>query len=627
MQRLIGMLSSVKDRASGEDKARVIRSPSPVAHRLIKQLLVTLDEDAALSEDEGVCGKFGNIYDEAETLADGDMGHGSDADSVVGARAAGSSQLITRFESRTSRLRRSDAEKYRGEEDPAYPASTSSSRQQMEHSADDAMQEQRRARVERARERAVANRKRREREAKLRRWREEARIKAEDELAKEEVGGTVSKVRIEDVKKFNEVFHDVEPLEPSETAAWSDLQLEEYYTSYGSERPSVDESAEAASAAPLDPRAIENRAAEIFKTRVDEEKRMREAEEVASRAQEIVAAARREYDERVWKTRSEAAGRAQQELERQQRERDAIEQTVAEARAEYDRRIAREADEKEEEQRQRQKRESLLSVYDEKFGELVPTRPDVDDRWTEDDIKNYYTSLGAVVPKFGVVTTNDAGVPAASVSLEESDAAVDDAKTKSSPKEYAKILKALRHTNLEFAEKFAGREEQLMVMRHAVRAICKRHRIPDVLANIHQNIADNNGRYVEEVQSDDALAINDEIGRMILAKLTIEKQKEMLKRGVTSATRIMATLQQPFGFGGVRRLALEKQLKDLRLQQTAAPIHDMLWRADLIEEELTELGTSTDARTRWEVRCQAARSYGPKVSPKVQAFVRGRHRG
>ena len=86
------------------------------------------------------------------------------------------------------------------------------------HSADDAMQEQRRARVERAREQAVANRKRREREAKLLRWSEEARIKAEDELAKEEAGGTVSKVRIEDVKKFNEVFHDVEPLEPSETA-------------------------------------------------------------------------------------------------------------------------------------------------------------------------------------------------------------------------------------------------------------------------------------------------------------------------------------------------------------------------------------------------------------------------
>ena len=177
------------------------------------------------------------------------------------------------------------------------------------HSADDAMQEQRRARVERAREQAVANRKRREREAKLLRWSEEARIKAEDELAKEEAGGTVSKVRIEDVKKFNEVFHDVEPLEPSETAAWTDLQLEEYYTSYGSERPSVDESVEAASAAPLDPRAIENRAAEIFKTRVDEETRMREVEEAASRAQETAAAARREYDERTRKTRSEAAGR------------------------------------------------------------------------------------------------------------------------------------------------------------------------------------------------------------------------------------------------------------------------------------------------------------------------------
>ena len=75
MQRLIGMLSSVKDRASGEDKARVIRSPSPVAQRLIKQLLVTLDEDAALSEDEGVCGKFSDTYNEAETLADGNMGH------------------------------------------------------------------------------------------------------------------------------------------------------------------------------------------------------------------------------------------------------------------------------------------------------------------------------------------------------------------------------------------------------------------------------------------------------------------------------------------------------------------------------------------------------------------------
>ena len=68
MQRLIGMLSSVKDRASGEDKARVIRSPSPVAHRLIKQLLVTLDEDAALSEDEGVCGKFSNTYNRHHML-------------------------------------------------------------------------------------------------------------------------------------------------------------------------------------------------------------------------------------------------------------------------------------------------------------------------------------------------------------------------------------------------------------------------------------------------------------------------------------------------------------------------------------------------------------------------------
>ena len=37
MQRLIGMLSSVKDRASGEDKASVIRSPSLIAQRLIKQ--------------------------------------------------------------------------------------------------------------------------------------------------------------------------------------------------------------------------------------------------------------------------------------------------------------------------------------------------------------------------------------------------------------------------------------------------------------------------------------------------------------------------------------------------------------------------------------------------------------
>eukprot|EP00937_MAST-01D_sp_MAST-1D-sp2_P008290 g8290.t1 len=82
MQRLIGMLSSVEERASGEKKASVIRSPSPIAQRLIQQLLVTLDEDAVLAKREGVCEKFDELDGEAETLADDDIGHARAAEDV-----------------------------------------------------------------------------------------------------------------------------------------------------------------------------------------------------------------------------------------------------------------------------------------------------------------------------------------------------------------------------------------------------------------------------------------------------------------------------------------------------------------------------------------------------------------
>ena len=74
MQRLIGMLSSVKDSASGEEKANGIRAPSPSAQRLIKQLLVTLDEDAVRSKREGVGETFDELDGEAETLIDDGIG-------------------------------------------------------------------------------------------------------------------------------------------------------------------------------------------------------------------------------------------------------------------------------------------------------------------------------------------------------------------------------------------------------------------------------------------------------------------------------------------------------------------------------------------------------------------------
>eukprot|EP00937_MAST-01D_sp_MAST-1D-sp2_P000327 g327.t1 len=79
----------------------VIRNPSPVQQRLIEQLLVTVDEDAALSKREGVGAKFDELDGEAETLADGDLGHGSAAEHVKSERAASISNFATRITPQT----------------------------------------------------------------------------------------------------------------------------------------------------------------------------------------------------------------------------------------------------------------------------------------------------------------------------------------------------------------------------------------------------------------------------------------------------------------------------------------------------------------------------------------------
>ena len=61
VKQLIGLLSSTKDGAARKQMSDVIRNPSPVQQRLIEQLLVTFDEDAALSKREGVCAKFDEL--------------------------------------------------------------------------------------------------------------------------------------------------------------------------------------------------------------------------------------------------------------------------------------------------------------------------------------------------------------------------------------------------------------------------------------------------------------------------------------------------------------------------------------------------------------------------------------
>ena len=227
VKQLIGLLSSTKDGAARKRMSDVIRNPSPVQKRLIEQLLVTFDEDAALSKRDGVGAKFDELDGEAETLADGDLGHESAAEHEKSERAASISNFATRITPQTGQRHNLYGEKRVSDDEPAHTREERDRMGMMEKRGDDAAQAQRRAHVERVRNIAVENRKKDEHAANMMRWREEARIQAESELAKIAAEGErrVSNERIADVEQYNEVFHDVAPLQPSETAAWSDQRF------------------------------------------------------------------------------------------------------------------------------------------------------------------------------------------------------------------------------------------------------------------------------------------------------------------------------------------------------------------------------------------------------------------